>query len=42
MSSVGFSTGVVYGLKTVWAGVRLLLHRAGWKSRKYRKAGEPV
>ena len=28
-SSVGFKTGVVYGLKTLWAGVRLLLHRAG-------------
>ena len=43
MSSVGFKTGVVYGLKTVWTGVRLLLHRAGiWKSRKVRAAGEPV
>ena len=29
MSSVGFKTGVVYGLKTLWAGVRLILHRAG-------------
>lgn len=27
MSSVGFSTGVVYGLKTLWSGVRLILHR---------------
>jgi glycosyltransferase involved in cell wall biosynthesis len=37
MSSVGFKTGVVYGLKTVWAGVRLILHRARiWPSRKYR------
>ena len=26
-SSVGFKTGVVYGLKTLWAGVRLVLHR---------------
>ena len=37
-SSVGFRTGVVYGLKTVWAGVRLLLSR--WHlvpSRKYRR-----
>ncbi len=37
-SSVGFKTGVVYGLKTIWAGVRLLLHR--WHivpSRKYRR-----
>ena len=37
-SSVGFRTGVVYGLKTVWQGVRLLLHRAGViRSRKYRR-----
>ena len=28
-SSVGFKSGVVYGLKTLWAGVRLLLHRCG-------------
>ncbi len=28
MSSVGFKTGVVYGLKTLWAGLRLILHRA--------------
>ena len=37
-SSVGFKTGVVYGLKTLWAGARLLLHR--WHivpSRKYRR-----
>jgi glycosyltransferase involved in cell wall biosynthesis len=27
-SSVGFKTSVVYGLKTLWAGVRLLLHRS--------------
>lgn len=27
MSSVGFKTGVVYGLKTLWTGVRLILHR---------------
>ena len=38
MSSVGFRTGVVYGLKTVWAGIRLVLHRHGiWHSRKYRR-----
>jgi glycosyltransferase involved in cell wall biosynthesis len=37
-SSVGFKTGVVYGLKTLWAGFRLVLHRAGvWPSRKYRR-----
>ncbi|MGK2955029.1 MAG: glycosyltransferase family 2 protein [Solirubrobacterales bacterium] len=38
MSSVGFETGVVYGLKTLWAGFRLILHRNGiLKSRKYAK-----
>jgi glycosyltransferase involved in cell wall biosynthesis len=38
MSSVGFRTGVVYGVKTLWAGARLVLHRAGvWPSRKYRR-----
>ena len=36
-SSVGFRTGVVYGLKTIWQGLRLVGHRAGvWPSRKYR------
>lgn len=36
-SSVDFSTGVVYGLKTLWAGARLSLHRSGLvKSKKYR------
>jgi glycosyltransferase involved in cell wall biosynthesis len=36
-SSVGFKTGVIYGLKTLWAGFRLILHRAGiWPSRKDR------
>lgn len=36
-SSVGFRTGAVYGAKTVWAGVRLILHRNGiWHSRKFR------
>ncbi len=28
-SSVGLRSGTVYGLKTLWAGVRLILHRAG-------------
>ena len=37
-SSVGFKVGVVYGLKTLWAGFRLILHRAGiLKSRKFRR-----
>jgi hypothetical protein len=36
-SSVDFSTGVVYGLKTLWAGVRLTLHRMGLvRSKKFR------
>lgn len=36
MSSVGFNTGVVYGLKTLWTGVRLILHRSHiLKSRKF-------
>jgi hypothetical protein len=37
-SSVGFWTGVVYGLKTLWAGLRLLLHRRGiLPSSKFRR-----
>ncbi len=35
-SSVGFKTGAIYGLKTLWAGMRLILHRAGVPARKYR------
>jgi len=36
-SSVGFRTGAVYGLKTLWAAVRLVLHRRGiLRSRKFR------
>jgi hypothetical protein len=36
-SSVGFWTGAVYGLKTLWAGVRLILHRTRiLPSRKYK------
>jgi glycosyltransferase involved in cell wall biosynthesis len=36
-SSVSFKTGVVYGLKTVWTGVRLVLHRRGvLHSRKFQ------
>jgi glycosyltransferase involved in cell wall biosynthesis len=37
-SSVGFKSGLVYGLKTLWAGLRLLLHRSGLlPSRKFRR-----
>jgi glycosyltransferase involved in cell wall biosynthesis len=40
MSSVRFKAGVVYGTKTLWAGVRLLLHRRGiLPSNKYRNPG---
>ncbi len=36
-SSVGFNTGVVYGIKTLWAGVRLIGHRSRiWPSRKFK------
>src|SRR6266540_3367594 len=36
-SSVGLRSGVVYGLKTLWAGFRLLLHRRGvLHSRKFK------
>ena len=36
-SSVGLKSGAVYGVKTLWTGVRLLLHRAGvLRSPKFR------
>jgi glycosyltransferase involved in cell wall biosynthesis len=36
-SSVGFKTGAIYGLKTLWAGARLILHRARiLPARKYK------
>jgi glycosyltransferase involved in cell wall biosynthesis len=35
-SSIGFRPAAVYGLKTLWAGVRLMLHRHGLvRSRKF-------
>jgi peptidoglycan/xylan/chitin deacetylase (PgdA/CDA1 family) len=35
-SSVNLRQGIIYGIKTLWAAVRLVLHRAGmWRSRKY-------
>jgi hypothetical protein len=37
-SSVGLRSGVVYGIKTLWAGLRLLLHRAGILHSKKFKA----
>jgi glycosyltransferase involved in cell wall biosynthesis len=37
-SSVGLKPSVIYGLKTLWAGLRLMLHRSGvWRSRKYER-----
>jgi glycosyltransferase involved in cell wall biosynthesis len=39
-SSVGFQAGAVYGAKTLWAGVRLILHRRGiLRSRKFSGGG---
>jgi glycosyltransferase involved in cell wall biosynthesis len=36
-SSVGFRTASIYGCKTLWAGVRLILHRRGiLPSRKFK------
>jgi glycosyltransferase involved in cell wall biosynthesis len=36
-SSVGFRAGAVYGIKTLWAGLRLVLHRRGIvSSRKFK------
>lgn len=36
-SSVGFRAGAVYGLETLWAGARLLLHRSHLlRSRKFQ------
>ena len=35
-SSIGFRNSVVYGLKTLWAAARLVLHRNHvWPSRKF-------
>jgi glycosyltransferase involved in cell wall biosynthesis len=36
-SSVSFRQGVVYGVKSLWAGTRLVLHRRRiWRSRKFQ------
>jgi hypothetical protein len=35
-SSISLGPATVYGLKTLWAAARLVLHRRGiWRSRKY-------
>lgn len=37
-SSIGFGAASMYGLKTLWAAARLVLHRRGvWPSRKYAR-----
>ena len=34
---VSFRQGVVYGVKSLWAGARLVLHRRGiWRSKKFQ------
>jgi len=39
-SSVGFKAGAIYGAKTLWAGLRLVLHRNGLlRSRKFSGGG---
>jgi glycosyltransferase involved in cell wall biosynthesis len=39
-SSVGFRAGAVYGAKTLWAGMRLILHRRGiLRSRRFSSGG---
>jgi glycosyltransferase involved in cell wall biosynthesis len=36
-SSVGVGAGIVYGAKTLWAAARLLAHRSGLRSRRFRR-----
>ena len=39
-SSVGFKAGAIYGAKTLWAGLRLIMHRRGLlRSRKFSRGG---
>ena len=41
-SSVGFKAGAIYGTKTLWAGVRLILHRRGLvPCRKFTRGTAP-
>jgi glycosyltransferase involved in cell wall biosynthesis len=36
VSSIGFKASTIYGLKTLWATGRMLLHRAGvWRSKRF-------
>jgi glycosyltransferase involved in cell wall biosynthesis len=42
-SSVGLRSGIIYGVKTLWAGVRLMLHRSGTlRCRKYEAPGAGI
>ena len=42
-SSVGLRSGIVYGLKTLSAGLRLVLHRSGMlRSPKFRSPAAPI
>jgi glycosyltransferase involved in cell wall biosynthesis len=44
VSSVGFRAGVTYGVKTLWAAARLVMHRSGVLSSKKFKdpGGQPL
>jgi hypothetical protein len=36
-SSIALRPAAIYGCKSLWAGVRLILHRRGiWRSAKFR------
>ena len=38
VSSIGLQASIVYGLKTLWMSLRMLLHRGGlWRSRKFAR-----
>jgi glycosyltransferase involved in cell wall biosynthesis len=42
-SSVGLRSGTIYGAKTLWAGVRLMLHRGGiLRCRKFMAPGAGI
>ena len=36
-SSIGLGPSIVYGLKTLGSAGRLVLHRAGWRSKRYAR-----
>jgi hypothetical protein len=42
-SSVGLRSGIVYGVKTLWTGVRLMLHRRRiLRCRKFKAPGAGI